>query len=167
MADEAHRHLMLVVKPGFEGEQRQHQIAGLADLQHSLLPPCPDRRADVVDRLDPGSTQLELEPQIEIRGVDADEYIWPLRDQSAHQALAARKELRQSAKHFDEPHHRQPFQRKVGLQPFSLHARTTYADELDIGMLRLQRLHQARAENVTRGFPGNQRDPERSAHFSG
>ncbi len=116
---------------------------------------------------DPGSTQLELEPQVEVRGINADEHIGPLLDQRIHQALTARQQLRQTAEHFDQAHHGQSLQREIGLQPFGLHAWTTDANELDIGVLRLQRLHQARAENVTRGFPGNQGNPERPAHLSG
>ncbi|MNH10960.1 hypothetical protein D3C79_704520 [compost metagenome] len=54
MADEPYRHALLFIEACFEWQQRQHQIATFTNLQHTLLPPCPDRRADVVHGLDTG-----------------------------------------------------------------------------------------------------------------
>src|SRR3546814_19589042 len=89
MTDEANRYLVLVVEPGLEWKQREHQIAGVTDLQYPLLTPGPDRRTDVVHGLDSGPAPLELKTEIEVRRVDADEYIRPLMDQRVPQACAA------------------------------------------------------------------------------
>ena len=65
VADEAHRHLVLGVELCLEREQGQHQIAGIADLEHALLPPGPHRGADIVNGLDAGLTQLEFDTKVE------------------------------------------------------------------------------------------------------
>jgi hypothetical protein len=54
MADEAHRHLMLGIELRLEGEQGEHQVAGVANLEYTLLTPGPHRGADVVDGLEAG-----------------------------------------------------------------------------------------------------------------
>src|SRR3989442_648675 len=73
--DKPHRHAFLFVEFGFKREQREHQIAAFANLQHALLTPCPNRWADVMHGLDPGLTQFEFDVKGEIRSVDADENI--------------------------------------------------------------------------------------------
>src|SRR3546814_9448618 len=100
MTDEANRYLVLVVEPGLERKQREHQIAGVTDLQYPLLTPGPYRRTDVVHGLDSGAAQLELKPEIEVRCVDADEYIRQLLDQRVHQAFAAGPQARETTEHF-------------------------------------------------------------------
>ena len=57
--------------------------------------------------LDAGLAQLELEGQVEIRSIDADEHVWPGRDQLPDQALAPRQQLAQTPQHLDQAHHRQ------------------------------------------------------------
>ncbi len=89
VTDEAHRHLMLQVETRLEGEQGQHQVAGITNLQHALVPPGPQPRGYVVHGLDAGLAQLEFEGQVEIRSIDTDEHVRPGRDQLPDQALCA------------------------------------------------------------------------------
>ena len=79
---------MILVELRLEREQGQHQVAGLANLQHALLPPGPHGRADVMHGLDASLTQLELESQVEIRRINADKHIGFGRDQGVDQPLA-------------------------------------------------------------------------------
>ena len=101
--------------------------------------------------------QLQGQIQIKVRRVDTDEYIGTQLGQRLHQALATLEQLRQATEHFHQPHDGQALDRKVGLQPLGFHAWPADSDETDIRPLHLKRLHQPCAEDVTRGFSGDQR----------
>ncbi len=166
MADEADRHLMRLVKLRLEGKQGEHQVAGIADLQYTLLPPRPYRRADIVHGANAGLTQLELDAQGEIRRIDANEHIGLALDQAGNQAAATRQQLGQPTQYFDQAHDRQALHGEIADQPLGLHARAAHADELDVWVLDLERLHQACTENVAGCLAGNQRDTQYLSHGS-
>lgn len=106
VADETHGHPMLFVETRFEGEQRQHQVAGFANLQHPLLPPGPHRRADVMHGTQASLAQLVFDTEGEVGGVDADHHVRARVDERADQTLAPSQQLRQPAQHLDQAHHR-------------------------------------------------------------
>ncbi|MNZ87288.1 hypothetical protein D3C78_1061400 [compost metagenome] len=164
VADETHRYGVLFVEACFEGEQSQHQIAGIANLQHAFLPPGPDRRADVMHGADAGATQLQLDAKIEVRRIDTDEHIGTRVDQGTDQFLAPTQQLRQTAENLDQPHHRQALHGEIGIEPFRLHPRAANADEADVGVPRLERLHQAGTEDVPGRLAGDQGNTERRSH---
>ena len=117
--------------------------------------------------LDAGLAQLELEGQIEIRGIDTDEHVRLGRDQLPYQTLAPRQQLAQAPQHLDQAHHSQTLHGEGGDQALGLHARTADADEFDLRMLLLERLHQAGAEDIAGGLAGHQRHAEGATHISG
>ncbi|MCY1215477.1 hypothetical protein D9M72_273240 [compost metagenome] len=114
--------------------------------------------------LDPGPAQLELDPEVEVRCVDADEDVGAFVDQGLDQPLAPTQQLRKATEHLHQAHDRQALHGEIGLQPFGLHARAANADELDVGMARLERLHQGRAEDIAGRLAGNQRDAQGTIH---
>ncbi|MNN57930.1 hypothetical protein D3C81_1729450 [compost metagenome] len=114
--------------------------------------------------LDPGTAELELDTQVEVRRVDADEHVRALGDKGLDQAFAARQQLGQAPQHFHQAHDRQALHGEVGVQPFGLHARAANADELGVGMSRLERLHQGGAEDIAGRLAGDQRDAQGTIH---
>ena len=164
MTDEMHRNLMFGVETRLEGEQREHQVAGIANLEHPLLPPGPHRRADVVHGTNPGTTQPELQAEVEVRRIDADHDVRALLDQRGDQASTTRQQLGQAPQHLDQTHHRQALHGEIGIQPFGDHPRPADADELDLRVPNLECLHQTGAENVPGRFAGDQGDAQWPAH---
>ncbi len=159
-----HRHLVFGVETRLEGKQSEHQVAGIADLEHPLLSPGPHRRADVVHGTNPGAAQLEFQAEIEIRRVDTDHHVRALLDQRRDQAPATGQQFGQAPEHLDQAHHRQTLHREVGVQPLGDHPRPADADELDLRLADLERLHETGAENVPRRFAGDQGDAQWPAH---
>ena len=134
VTDEATGRLMLIVKGLFKRQEGQYQIGRRLDLMNTGLAPGPDRGADIVHRLDALTLEDELHPDIEIRGIDADEEIRWIGDQFTDQLTPHREQARQARQHLDQPHHRQLFHLEQRLDPLLLHAWTGDADELDIWM---------------------------------
>jgi len=160
MPDETHGNAVLFIEFGFKGQQREHQIAAFADFQHALLPPRPHGRAYVMHGLDPGTTQLKFDIEGEIRRIDTDKHIGFFGNQGLHQQLAALEQFTQAPQHFNQAHDRQAFHREVGTHALCFHQRTANADKFDVAMLRLERPHQPRAQNVARGFTRHQRNTQ-------
>ena len=75
MADETRIDAVAFVDRRFHREQAEHAVGAFADLLRALLPPGPDRRADVVHGADAGGFQLPLQAEVEIGRVDADKNV--------------------------------------------------------------------------------------------
>jgi hypothetical protein len=75
VADIGRRNPVALVEGGLEGEQAEHQVGRPADLADPLAAPGPNRGADVVHRADARPAQLDLQPQVEVRRIDADEQV--------------------------------------------------------------------------------------------
>src|SRR5690606_19278629 len=88
MPDAAYRHVMLAIDLFFERKQRQHQVGGLTDAQHALLPPGPDRGADIMHGRDAHFTQPPLDTEGKIRRIDTNEDIGAPLLEKAHQLTA-------------------------------------------------------------------------------
>jgi len=113
---------------------------------------------------DPGLAQLQLDAEVEVRGVDADEHVRLFVDQGADQPAAALEQFRQATEHLDQAHHRQALHGEIAVETLGLHARPTDADELCIGMAGLDGLHQAGAEDVAGRLAGDQGDLQGTGH---
>ena len=109
---------------------------------------------------DAGAAQLQLQPEVEVRRVDADEDVGAREYQVADQVLAPAQQLAQAAEDLDQAHDRQALHGEFGNQALGLHARTAHADELDLGVAFAQRLHQAGAKDVPRGLARHQGDAQ-------
>ncbi|MNC17965.1 hypothetical protein D3C75_658580 [compost metagenome] len=117
---------------------------------------------------DAGLAQLEFNPEIEVRSVDADEHVRTLVDQGADQSAPTTEQFGQAAEHLDQAHHRQALHWEVRVQPLGLHAWTADADELHIRVTCLDGLHQSGAEDIAGRFAGDQGDLQCTRHgFSG
>ena len=66
---------MARVKNGLEGKQAQDQIHGSPDFLDATRAPGPDRGADVMHRGYARLAYFLFEPEIEIRGIDADQHV--------------------------------------------------------------------------------------------
>ena len=143
MANETHGHTVLFVEFGFERQQREHQVAAFTDFQHTLLPPRPHGRADVMHGLDPGTAQLKFDVEGEVRRIDSDEHIRLFGNQGLNQFFTALEQLAQTAEHFNQPHHRETLHREVRAHALCLHQRTAHTDKFDFRVLGPERPHQA------------------------
>src|SRR5206468_3832572 len=76
-----------------EGEDAQHVVAGALEFLDALHAPGPDRGADEVHGLDAAALEVFLEPEVEVRGVDADEDVRPLLQQPVAQRIADAHDL--------------------------------------------------------------------------
>ena len=156
MADIGHAHRVLAIKIGLEREQAQNQIAAFGDAAYAALPPGPDGRTDVVHGLDATLAQSPLQPQIEIRRVDADHAAGAVVAEALHQFRPQAKQARQLLDHFGQAHHRQRVDGLDGLTTGGDHARTGHAIELCLRIDATQGSDQGGAEDITGGFAGNQ-----------
>ncbi len=77
MAHEFGAHRVARVKRRLEGQQAQHQVAGSGDVTDPPLPPRPHLRTHVLNGLDARRVQVRGQPEIELRGVDADKHVRP------------------------------------------------------------------------------------------
>ncbi len=86
-------HAVPRVELGLEGQQAQHQVAGLADGAHPPLPPRPHLRADVLHgRGSRRASVARARPRLNSGAVDADEHVRA----RGPEALAARAPRRRS-----------------------------------------------------------------------
>ncbi len=108
--------------------------------------------------LDTGTTQLQLDVEREIRGIDADEHIGFFIDEGLDQQLASGQQLAQPPQHFHQPHHRQTLHREIGLHALGFHQRAAHADETNIGMTCFQGTHQAGSEDIAGCLASDQCD---------
>jgi hypothetical protein len=74
MAHIGNRYAFLSIDVDLEGKQHQHMRYGLAYLVDAVVAPRPDGRPDEMHGRYSGLPQLQFQLEIEVRGIDADEY---------------------------------------------------------------------------------------------
>ena len=129
MPHEPYRNGPFLVERGLERKQREHHVHRPRDLRKPVAAPCPDRRTDEVDRLHAGAAQRELQREVEVRSIHADERIGWILGESPGQAPPDRNELQIAPDRLGQPHDRQALHRIQGLAAEGLHARTRNALE--------------------------------------
>ena len=123
MADVDRVDAVLGVDLGLERKDAEHQVGGLLDLLDPLAAPGPDRRADEVHRLHAGGAQLDLEVEVEVGRVDADEGVGLVLHQPLGQLVADADDLAEVAEHLDVAAHRELVVRPPGLKALLGHPR--------------------------------------------
>jgi len=156
MADKLHRHIMIAIKIGFEWQQRQHQIDTGTNALDPALAPGPHRRRHIMGGTNTGGAQAALNRQIEVRRINADADIRLLLKQEVHKLTAQAKQLRQTAQHFGDSHHRQPLHREKAVQALLGHQGATDTNKTNIRITLTQRRHQTGTENIAGLLAGDQ-----------
>jgi len=110
---------------------------------------------------DAGVLEFGLEPEVEVRGIDADEYVRPPCEHAFADIRAQAQQARQVVQHLDEAHDREFAAVVPAIQAGRAHGGAADAGEFGVGMALPQFLDQAGAEQVARGFAGDQRDAHR------
>jgi len=128
------------------------------DLAHAPSAPGPHRRADVVDRRDPRVLQASLEPEIEVRGVHADEQVRALGQQVLSEAPPDAHDLAVVPQHFGVAAHRKLLHRIVRLEALRDHLRPADPREQDRPAPQLEGGDEMRGKHVPRGFAGHHAD---------
>lgn len=152
MAYEGHGNVVAMIEVRLEGQQREHGIHGVGDLLHPPLPPRPYRGAHVVGRRDASGTQLLLQPNVEVRGIDTDHDVRLPSQRLFTQGTAHTDEFGQVLEYLDQAHHREGFQREAANQPLGFHAGATHTAKLHLGMPGAQRLHQPSTKDIAGEF---------------
>ena len=98
----------------------------------------------------PARLQAALQVEVEIRRIDAYEYIGRIRDQPAAQPAADADYLDVMLDDFELAAHGKLFQRKPDVHASGFHARPANADDLERGQKFAQRADQLAAEQITR-----------------
>ena len=106
--------LLLRVDLRLERKDAQHEVGRAADLVDPLAAPGPDRRADEMDRLHSRGLELDLDAEVEVGRVDADEGIGPGGEQALDEPAADRQDLAQVAEHLGIAAHRELVVRPPG-----------------------------------------------------
>ena len=150
------RYAVSFVERGFEGKQAQHPVDGPCDLVHAPLAPCPDRRADVVRRADACAPQLDLQAQVEIGRVDADEHVRRIFAQASQQAAPQLHQAGQVGQHFEQSHDGQLGGVEPGFHSGRFHFLARYPHESRMWKALAQGLHQGSTELVAGGFAGDE-----------
>ena len=122
--------------------------------------PCPDRRTDEVDRRNPDRADAALEPQIEVRRIDADERIRPLAAHTPQQLPADTRKLAIALQRVDVTVHREPLARPQRVEAFGLHLRPADTEEFGVGQLLPDRADQVAGEQVPGGLARHHRDAD-------
>ncbi len=112
----------------------------------------------------PALSQPASEPEIEVRGIDADEHVRRIGTQAPDEVPAHRKQPRQVTQHLDQPHHGERLQRIEALQPLRRHRRAADALEPDPGVTACERTHQPGSEQVPRELARHQRHALHGGH---
>ena len=107
VSDELRWDAVAGVDCGLHREQAQHAVGRSSDLFCAAFAPGPDRGADVVCGADAGLLQLPFEPQVEIRGIDANKNIGRILDEILRQLPTQLEQSRQVTQHLDITAHRQ------------------------------------------------------------
>ena len=143
------------IKRCFEWKQRQHLAHRALDLAQTLFAPHPDRRTHVVHRRNAACLEAQLEIEIEIRRIDADEHSGRAGNKATAQLAANADDLEKMLKHLDIPAHREFLERKPYFHAGSFHARPADAGEIKLRHQLAQCAYQLAAEQIARRFSGN------------
>ncbi len=112
----------------------------------------------------PAARNCRASPQIEFRGIDADEHVGLLTQELAPDARAQLEQARQIAQNLKQPHDRKRFGRLPDLAAGGLHFRTRDAEEPRAGCEPLECLDERRTERVARRLARHQTHPQRRRH---
>jgi len=103
-----------------------------------------------------GGFEFAFEAEVEVGGVDTDEYVGFECDESAAHVAADAQQFGQMRQHLHQAHHAEFLGRIPGFESSLDHARTADADEAGIGKSFAQRDDETGAEEVAGGFAGDQ-----------
>ena len=101
--------------------------------------------------------------QVEIRGIDADEDVRRIGQQTLFQAVANARDFPIVFEHLDITAHRQFFEGIPGIEPLPLHFWAANAVKKSIGQTRLEGLDQMTRQQVAGRFAGNHGDAHDTA----
>ena len=102
--------------------------------------------------------QPRFDAEIEVWGIDADEYVGLPRQHALAEFAAQFQQARQVAQYFGQPHHRQFTGVVPGLAACMAHGVATDTGEFRIREVHAQCFDQSSAQAIARGFAGNQGD---------
>lgn len=159
MADVGYRDAGLLVERWLHRKQRQDPRDGTADRLDAAAAPCPDRRADVVDRRNAGLLEAGFECEVEVGSVDADEDIGLQVEEAPLQLAADAGYLAGVLQRIDVAHDRQLVHRPPGIETLPLHGRAADAEEDGVRQPAPERRNEVCAEEVAGGLAGHQGDP--------
>ena len=142
------RNARLGVDFGLEREQAEDVVNSLGDRFDAPGTPRPDRRADEVHHRHTRLPHGDLDVEIEVRRIDADEGQRRIGQQILLESFADSEDLTQLAKHFHVAVDRQLVHRPIGLEALLGHARAADAVVGNIGgqLLCVQPLEQQRGQ---------------------
>jgi hypothetical protein len=153
--------LCVLVKRGLEGKQRKQVIRGQRHGIDPFATPRPHRRADVVNRTYALALEPTLEPQVEIRRIDADEQWRTGLSQTAEYVAADADKLGDARKDLDEPTQGELFQRVPQIASRARHARAADPRKTGLRDLCADSADELCAKRVTRGLAGDDADRDR------
>ncbi len=142
----------------FEGKQEQHVGDGTADRAQAAAPPGPHRGAHILESGNAGPLQPPLQPQIEIRRVDADEQIGRLAQKMLSQRPADAQDGGQAAHGLHVAAHGQGFHGEQGVHTGGDHFRAADALEAGPWQPRLKRPDEMAAQQIARRFSRHDAD---------
>ena len=158
MPDIGDRHPGFLVERLLERKHDQDMGDAARDLAYAPSAPGPHRRADVVDRRDPRLLQASLEPEIEVRGVHADEQVRALGQQGLSQAPPDAHDLAVVPQHFGVAAHRELLYRIVRLEAQRQHLRPANPREHHRPPPTFEGGDKMRGKQISRGFAGHHAD---------
>ena len=160
MPHEPHRNRVCIIKRRLERKQREHHVHGSRDLPEPVTPPGPDGGADEMNGPDPGAAQRELEREVEVRGVHADERIGRIAGEPPGQTPPDGDQLQVAADDLEQPHDRQALHRIQGLAAERRHARPRDALEARFGNAGPDRFDEPACEHVPGRLAGDDGEPQ-------
>ena len=158
MADVRDGDARSLVERWFERKEREHPVDAMPDGGEPLPAPRPHRRAHEMNGAHPRPLEASLEAEVEIRGVDADEYRHAGADQPARDVAAQRKERRKVRNDFGETPHGKSLDGRQDLATRGLHFRPGDARKVHVGAAPPHGLDQGSAERIPGSFTGNDAD---------
>ena len=129
-----------------ERKQAQHEISRRFQARQLARAPGPERGADEVHGFHAGGFQARFQREVEIRRVDADERVGPLRQQPRAQAAAQAQKRGQARQHFQIAAHREFFHGPPGVKALLGHALAANARRAQAGPGSAQGRQQMRAQ---------------------
>ena len=151
MAHIGGRDAVLLQQRRLKREDAQDMVGSTADFFNAIGAPCPDGRADKMHGFNACCTQIGLQPQIEIRGIHADEDIRAIPEQPLAQLLANCQQLAQPSQHLHAvAMHGELLAGPPGSKTPALHLRATNAAGLQPRPMGLHAVDQQACQQVTR-----------------
>ncbi len=114
----------------------------------------------------PAALQLLLEPEIEVRHVDADDDVGRACMESFDERAPQPDQPRQMRDHLDQAHDAEVVGRRPGLAAERHHLRPGHAEELRVGHARANGRDERRPERVARRLARDQPYPQRHGRLN-